>query len=526
MRLTKQAKECARLRSAGRGASSSAAATASGRGAATLRHDFETRVASSLYWKLRAATRQSDSSNGAEAQGQLGSTTKELEMQQPVRLVSPLGLERQLNMAQLAACIVEAAESLEGHDRECLGETLITNAGVIYIASAVLLWRRASAGAGSCNICGAVLAGDTALWWHQKTAHGANHSDAKLQAAVALNSASMALIPLPPSISSCWNRENDVKADAAVDSKRSQADLALGLAAARSGDGGETLARLAAEGRVARLTPGLEAARAGDLALLKKLVREGEFDPTSRDKHGANALMWAAGGGHLEVCRWLTTSREHDGGGLDPSCTQTGRRGYNGRTALHWASRNGHVHIMDWLLADPPAGCGIVVDVATADGTTALNWAAWQGQVEAVELLLRHGADVTAVNTYGCDCALWACQSPAEPERVLAVCHLLASPGDGGLGLNFDRVNNNGHSCMHKAAQRGNRSVCEWLVERSECAAAAGRLPVPLRAEHVKADWEGHTPSQLARLEGFESLADWLQDRAEPLALDASRGGA
>merc|ERR1712014_200825 len=104
--------------------------------------------------------------------------------------------------------------------------------------------------------------------------------------------------------------------------------------------------------------------------------------------------MWAAGGGHLDICQWLTAPQENGGCGLDPAATQQGRRGYNGRTSLHWASRNGHLHIIEWLLASPPTGCGIPVDVTTADGTTALNWAAWQAQAEAVQLLLRHKANI------------------------------------------------------------------------------------------------------------------------------------
>jgi ankyrin repeat protein len=47
-----------------------------------------------------------------------------------------------------------------------------------------------------------------------------------------------------------------------------------------------------------------QAARSGDIAELQRLVAEGHsMDVT--DVHGSNALLWAAGSGHLDVCRLL-----------------------------------------------------------------------------------------------------------------------------------------------------------------------------------------------------------------------------
>ena len=68
------------------------------------------------------------------------------------------------------------------------------------------------------------------------------------------------------------------------------------------------------------LAPGFEAARTGDLGALRRIVDSKPemtasgsstsrtcWDPvTSVDRiHGSTALMWAAGAGHVDVCRFL-----------------------------------------------------------------------------------------------------------------------------------------------------------------------------------------------------------------------------
>ena len=65
------------------------------------------------------------------------------------------------------------------------------------------------------------------------------------------------------------------------------------------------------------------------------------------------------------------------------------------------------------------------------------------------------------------------------------------------LGLDMTLLNNNGHSAVHKAAVKGQRETCEWLL-------TAGGLG----AEHVRPDYhDGMTPAVMARLEGHDGLA-------------------
>ncbi len=112
----------------------------------------------------------------------------------------------------------------------------------------------------------------------------------------------------------------------------------------------------------------------------------GDFDST--DSLGSCALHWAAGNGHLDVCRYLVEVC-----GADPAtrCTQ-GRA--DGRQALHWAARNGRVRVMEWLVREQ----AVDVNDSMLDGTTAFHLAVWRGQVGAAAWLAWSGADTRAVN--------------------------------------------------------------------------------------------------------------------------------
>ena len=52
------------------------------------------------------------------------------------------------------------------------------------------------------------------------------------------------------------------------------------------------------------MDPGLEAARDGDWPALEDLLARNEHDPTVAYRHGTS-LLWAAGSGHLDICREL-----------------------------------------------------------------------------------------------------------------------------------------------------------------------------------------------------------------------------
>ena len=207
--------------------------------------------------------------------------------------------------------------------------------------------------------------------------------------------------------------------------------------------------------------------------------------------------------------------------GTDPATTsQAGRRAYAGRTALHWAARNGHVHVMEYLVISR----GVDVDARTAEGTTAFAWACWRGRVDAMRWLVEKGeCRFGAVNTFGCNAAMWVVQGGAG----LDACRYVRS-----LGVTFRLLNANGHSAVHKAAQRGRRDVCAWLLGRGgdddgddgdadaivesdapESDAEAAWARALVGSAHLAPDNEGFTPADHARLAGDARLATWLRAR-------------
>ena len=128
----------------------------------------------------------------------------------------------------------------------------------------------------------------------------------------------------------------------------------------------------------------------------------------------------------------------------------------DGRTALHWAARNGHLRICQLLVqkgCDPNRG--------THDGTRPLHWAIWQGRLPVAAWLVDvAGADLHAINSYGCNAIQWAAQ--ADPDHGIRTCRWLQR-----RGLDLALLNRNGHSALHKAAVKGRcctffTCVCKW----------------------------------------------------------------
>jgi ankyrin repeat protein len=250
----------------------------------------------------------------------------------------------------------------------------------------------------------------------------------------------------------------------------------LGLAAARLGDL-DTLTRLAR-------------ASAGDLIWWegRELLMPGAWDPHAAVDRDRNTLLtWAAGAGHLQVCRFLVEEC-----GMDPLHMAGLRK--KKRCALHWAARNGHPHVCEWLVKAK----GVPVDICTDNDTTPLHFAIWTSQLPAVRWLVEEGgAEVNRQNAHGCSAAHWAAFSGnVEVLRYLQ-----------GAGLDLFLINQNRRSALHKAAVKGHREACLWLL--TPLAEGGGGLD----DSHMGPEKQGDCPWQLAAGMGDLDLAQLLKNQ-------------
>eukprot|EP01052_Picozoa_sp_SAG31_P002016 SAG31_NODE_67_length_28318_cov_6.493674_34_plen_798_part_00 len=475
--------------------------------------DLESNVAAAVFWAAYRDEKQRQEQQRSEPpQPQRNKSSGD----PSTTITSEFGVQRRVTRRQLAQLVIDALPPFLQPDRseDSFVAVYLTgegHSGAIQITTAARRNTMATVGRVACVHCGHFVVAKTGgLEWHLKTAHGLALTD-HAQAASAAAAAAVAIVPYSSTalghsqrcgdrfgaeqILNCQREASGNTALKAADLEAAQRDPA-------------TLQLLVRAGRVQSLGPGLDACRAGDLQTLRKLVEgpNATWDPTSPDavdRNGSNALLWAAGGGHLPVCQYLC-----DVCGVDPvtavADNRRARRGYSGRTALHWAARNGHVAILRWLLDSKstatsgvndgkgkrihiPSHTGtsqkqerkmVDVNLGTADGTTAFCWAVWQGQLEAARFLWEEArCNPHAANSYGCNAAMWAAQG-----GHLAVCRFLHSM----VRVDFSTVNANGQGCLHKAAQRGHADVVRWLLSPEVALLGDGEKLHPRSCQHIQ----------------------------------------
>lgn len=191
-----------------------------------------------------------------------------------------------------------------------------------------------------------------------------------------------------------------------------------------------------------KLAPALEAARTGDVTTLEGLLREGwqPFRTASLDKHGASALDWAAGNGHMECVDLLLT--------VDAGYALKATR-RDGRGPFHWAAQGGHNSILRRLLQ-----CKVHPDARTTAGVTMMMFASYGGHIETCDFLLRQRADLWLQNAYGCDAGHFAAMGGG-----VAMCQWLLQQG-----MCFTRPQRSGHTALDKAMEFGQEDVINYLA--------------------------------------------------------------
>jgi Ankyrin repeats (3 copies) len=233
----------------------------------------------------------------------------------------------------------------------------------------------------------------------------------------------------------------------------------------------------------------------------------------STDRHLSTAEHWAAGGGHLNCLKYLFeqqemiskeyTSTEHniecnnevvrandDVTGKDRKPTKTRRiRRRDGKTCLHYAARNGQLECIQYLIHDISND----VNETSGDGTTALHLACYGGHLETIVYLVdKAGANVKACNDWGCTVAHWIAMTLNQcSATVEEICCLLYYT----YGVSFVQRQSQGHGPLHKAAQRRNRHIIEWMMSTKN------RFGACLSNEQIVEvglpDDGGHTPSEI-----------------------------
>ena len=383
-----------------------------------------------------------------------------------IEITSDLGLSRQIRSpAELGKLLALSMEQTNNNAGDRFADNIRSDSnGIICIVTKDRALALRAAGRLPCPICIKWGKGEKGLWWHQQREHGSEHSVAASSAA-SLADDSLSIVVYNPHHYSCWPDEASLCAGRIEESSTN-----IGM-------------------------DGFQLIRDGDLLKLQKMVDQGKFDPVNaQDRNGSSPVLWAAGSGDLNILRYLIQTCN-----CDSEQVQNGKRSFALRTPLHWAARNGHIRAVQFLVET----CNVSIDAMTKDGTTAFCWACWQGHLPVMKYLHESGCNVHVTNNFGCNAVQWAAQGEVDIEGM----SFLSS-----VNCDFFLVNSNGHGVVHKAAQRGNAVLCEWLFSE-------GNFLFDVR--HVGPDTEQLCPSDLAGIEGYGDLAAWLATKEIALARSA-----
>ncbi len=233
----------------------------------------------------------------------------------------------------------------------------------------------------------------------------------------------------------------------------------------------------------------------------------------TKDRNSSMAEDWAAGNGHLDCLKYLmklrkNTSTEHHKAIITSNCTKK-RRKREGKTSLHYACRNGHLHVVQYLLELQV----MAVDIASGDGTTPLHLACYGGHFEVIRYLIEdRKADIFKTNDWGCGIGHWVAMSiQSDHEKLIAILNYIKESRKVGPAKSFDifgRTQKQGHSSVHKAAQKQNRKIIEWLMKVAKSGNWTEKQKIAAGAE----DMGGNKPSTIwSQMGGSTEFSDRMK---------------
>ncbi|XP_066231004.1 espin isoform X2 [Saccopteryx leptura] len=239
------------------------------------------------------------------------------------------------------------------------------------------------------------------------------------------------------------------------------------------------------------LEQALQAAREGDLDVLKSLQAAGQLGPSLRDPLDALPVHHAARAGKLHCLRFL----------VEEAALPAAARARNGATPAHDAAATGHLSCLQWLLSQ--GDCR--VQDKDNSGATVLHLAARFGHPEVVDWLLRHGGgDPTMATDTGALPVHYAAAKGDFPSLRLLIGH---HPE----GVNAQTKN--GATPLYLACQEGHLEVTQYLVQ--ECGAD------PHTSAH-----DGMTPLHAAAQMGHSPVIVWLVSCTDVSLSEKDRDGA
>lgn len=225
-----------------------------------------------------------------------------------------------------------------------------------------------------------------------------------------------------------------------------------------------------------------------------------------KDRNGSIADHWCAGNGHLDCLKYIMDLRYkyRQSSSISNDSErhlrhENKKRKRDGKTCLHYAARNGHDHIIQHLLSFCEMESSSIIDVDTIsnDLTTPLHLACYGGHSSTIHLLITtYKADLLKVNSWRCGIGHWLAMTVQKNNDEIAKCldfikdYLVQNPitiEDFASKVrkieksNDVKENNHittfhifglqqgqGHSAVHKACQKRNLFVVQWLMKEAK----------------------------------------------------------
>lgn len=151
-------------------------------------------------------------------------------------------------------------------------------------------------------------------------------------------------------------------------------------------------------------------------------------------------------------------------------------RDNRGWTPLMAAAFRGQAEIIDLLIRH-----GAEVNALDSGGNTALHWAAFGGHATCARQLITHSASIDLRNHYG-----WTPLIQAAARNHAEVVSLLIASG-----VNLDTCANDGYTALHKAAELGYGEIAQLLLAQganSNLANSEGNTPLKLAIKNKQAE--------------------------------------